>query len=106
MPSSRRERPVKAHVATSAPCKLGRGELRRMPQNRRSWPIGYHVCCPRCGFVSVVFNGKGLEIDESVTGEVTFSRPLRCIYCRVLIHLTRCEISLEEDEHVRHLQYR
>ncbi len=105
MTNDRISRPVRAHVVTSAPCKLARGGLRRFPQNRRSWPMGYHVCCPRCGFVSVALNGKGLEIDESLAGEVTFSKPLRCIYCQVLIHLERCVIQLEEDEHVRPLQY-
>ena len=125
------EHRVRAHVATVSPCKLERGALRRMPQNRRSWPYGYHVCCPRCGFVSIAFNalvqksseldfcsrvdehaeggavnGSALTIDESVTGEVTFSQPLRCVYCAVLIHIERCVIYLEEDEHVRPLQYK
>ena len=98
---------MKAQVTNSAPCKLSKGELRRIPKNPRSWPIGYHVGCPRCGFVTMAVVGKdGLEIDESVDGRVTFSKPLRCAYCQVLIHLNRCELTLEEDENVRQVRYR
>jgi len=90
------------------PCKLERGELRRVSQDRRRLLVGYHVCCPRCGFVTVALNGRdGLVISESDDGQdVTFSKPVRCLYCAVLIHLTAGEANLEEDEHVRHLRYR
>ena len=48
------------------PCKLERGELRRVSQDRRFGLVGYHVCCPRCGFVTVALNGNdGLVITES-----------------------------------------
>jgi hypothetical protein len=90
------------------PCKLERGELRRVPQDRRGLIVGYHVCCPRCGFVTVALNGHaGLVITESEDGErVTFSEPLRCLYCAVLIALSDGEAQLEEDERVRRVQYR
>ena len=98
---------MRAQVTNRAPCKLTKGELRRIPQNPRSWPIGYHVGCPRCGFVTMAVSGReGLEIGESADGRVSFSKPVRCAYCQVLIHLNRCELTLEEDEHVRQVRCR
>ena len=95
-------------VSTHPPCKMQRGELRRVPRNLRSHVVGYYVCCPRCGFVSVAFNGKDdlsiVEDDERVV--ITFSKPIRCTYCAVLIHLQKGEAELEEDEHVRNVRYR
>lgn len=90
------------------PCKLERGELRRVSQDRRRLLVGYHVCCPRCGFVTVALNGNdGLDITESEDGcDVTFSKPLRCVYCAVLIHLAGGEANLEEDDRVRRVRYR
>jgi len=90
------------------PCKLERGEMRRVSQERRRLLVGYHVCCPRCGFVTVAFNGQdGFLISESDDGErVTFSRPLRCVYCAVLIRLQDGQAELEEDDRVRRVRYR
>ncbi|HMA95622.1 MAG TPA: hypothetical protein VKP30_23195 [Polyangiaceae bacterium] len=90
------------------PCNLELGESRRVPQDPRFPIIGYHLCCPRCGFVSIAFqNHEGLVISEGATlGNVTFSKPLRCIYCAVLISVNDGNIRIEEDEHVRHLRFR
>ena len=90
------------------PCKLEPGEMRRVSQDRRRPLVGYHLCCPRCGFVTVALNGhEGLVISESEDGaDITFSKPLRCIYCAVLIHLHHGEAELEEDERVRNVRYR
>ncbi len=91
------------------PCKLVRGEMRRVPLDRSSRAIvGYHVCCPRCGFVTAVLNGdQDVDITESDDGAaVSFSRPARCVYCAVLIHLVQGEGRLEEDGNVRNVQYR
>lgn len=90
------------------PCKLARGEIRRVSQDRRRLLVGYHVCCPRCGFVTVALNGHdGLSITESEDGsDVTFSQALRCLYCAVLIHLRDGVATLEEDDRVRRVQYR
>ena len=90
------------------PCKLERGEMRRVSQDRRRLLVGYHVCCPACGFVTVALNGDdGLVITESEDGEdVWFSRPLRCVYCAVLIHLQSGNGRLEEDANVRRVRYR
>ena len=82
--------------------------MRRVSQDRRRLLVGYHVCCLRCGFVTIALNGhEGLAISESRDGaDVTFSKPLRCTYCAVLIHLRGGEAKLEEDEHVRDVRYR
>ena len=89
------------------PCKLERGELRRVSQDRRYGLVGYHVCCPRCGFVTAVLNGTDeLAITESADESVTFSLPARCVFCNVLIHLVAGELTLEEDDRVRNVSYR
>ena len=99
---------MRLKVSSRPSCKLRPGELRRVPQNLKSTIVGYYVCCPRCGFVTVAFNGKdGLQITEDVTrSRVTFSLPIRCIYCAVLIHLRDGETELVEDEQVRNVRYR
>ena len=99
---------MKAVYSDRPPCKLDRGHLRRVPQNPRSYIVGYHVCCSRCGFVTIALQGKNdLTITENIDAlEVSFSSPLRCTYCNVLIHLDRSNINLEEDEHVRSVRYR
>jgi len=99
---------MKAVYSDRPPCKLDRGHLRRVPQNPRSYIVGYHVCCLKCGFVTIALQGnKGLVITEDINAfEVSFSNPIRCTYCSVLIHINRGEINLEEDEHVRSVRYR
>ena len=98
---------MRTRISENSPCRLKKAELRRVPHNPKSWVIGYHVCCPRCGFVSLAMNGqRDLVIDEDMAGQVTFSKPFRCTYCAVRIHLNRCELTLEEDDHVRPLRYK
>ncbi len=94
--------------SSKRPCLLARGEARRVPQNRGGFVVGYHVCCPRCGFVTPALDGDaGLEINETEDlGDITFSRPLRCIYCRVLMHVSHGELRLEEDADVRDVRFR
>ncbi len=84
------------------PCRLGRGELRRVPQDRTGRGIvGYHLGCPRCGFVTAILHGDdGRAITESVDGAVSLSLPARCAHCRVLIHLLAGELTFEEDRDV------
>ncbi len=100
---------MKMTVSESRPCVLKRGEMRRVPQDRffRN-VVGYHVCCPRCGFVTAVLNGEsGLVISESGDAAlVTFSMPARCVFCNVVIHIHEGEATLEEDKHARAVQYR
>ena len=90
------------------PCELERGDLRRVPQDTNHPVIGFHVCCPRCGFVTIALDGYGgLEIAESEDQRlVTFSTPVRCAFCGVLIHLREGAATLEEDDRVRNVRYR
>jgi hypothetical protein len=96
------------HPTSKDPCKLERGEMRRVSQDRRFGLVGYHVCCPRCGYVDVALNGqdKMVIIEDAVTGAVTFSAPWRCVFCQVLIHIRNGLGTLEKDEHVRDVCYR
>jgi hypothetical protein len=96
---------MKATVTSRRPCQLRKGEVRRVPQAVAAGLVGYHVACPRCGFVSPALVGDaGLVIDE--TPELGFSQPLRCVFCRVLVHLEGGEFRLEEDQHVRRSRFR
>jgi hypothetical protein len=99
---------VRVIVTDKRPCRLGRGELRRVPQDRSCRGIvGYHVGCPRCGFVTAVLHGvDGLRITELATGDVTFSSPARCVFCNVRLHLDAGALTLEEDANVRFVRYR
>ena len=94
--------------STKRPCRLERGEVRRVPQARGGFLVGYHVCCPRCGFNTPALNGDaGLDVTEGEDlADLTFSRALRCTFCRVLLHVSHGELRLEEDADVRNVRYR
>ena len=95
---------MRAVICDKAPCALERGEMRRVPANPKSAILGYHVCCPRCGFVSVAVEGKqGLIMEED--DAVTFSKPLDCLYCRVKLHLNKSVFRMEETRYVRAICY-
>ena len=96
------------HPTSKLPSKLEPGEMRRVSQDRHRLLVGYHVCCPRCGFVTVALNGNdGLVITEDQAGgRVTFSQPVRCVFCAVLVHLRDGEAELEDDDRVRRVRYR
>jgi hypothetical protein len=92
---------MKLSLTTSRPCKMRRGELRRVPGDRRARAIAYHVACPRCGFVTPVVDGAdGVRIHED-DELVSLSGPVQCVMCRVRIALTRGEATLEEGPDVR-----
>lgn len=99
---------MKVTPSSKRPCRLERGEVRRVPQERTGLLVGYHVCCPRCGFVTPALEGDAeLEIEEGdAPDDLTFSRALRCTFCRVLLHLHHGELRLEEDADVRHIRFR
>lgn len=99
---------MKVVPSTKRPCRLERGEVRRVPQSRGGLLVGYHVCCPRCGFVTAALMGDaGLDIvEEQDPIDLTFSRPVRCTFCRVLLHVSHGELCLEEDADVRNVRYR
>ena len=56
---------MKLVPSAKRPCRLERGEIRRVPQDRANLLVGYHVCCLRCGFNTPALAGNdGLDIDE------------------------------------------
>ena len=95
-------------VVAKRPCRLEPGELRRVSQDRRLLLIGFHLCCPRCGFVNAVFHQhQGQLITESEDGDrVSFSEPVRCVFCNVTLHVTDSVAELEEGPDVRNVRYR
>ena len=66
------------------------------------------MCCVRCGFVTPALQGDaGLEITETKDpSDISFAKPLRCTFCRVLMHMSHGELELEEDADVRNVRYR
>ena len=92
---------MRAVVTDKRPCKLGPGEMRRVPQDRSfRGLVGYHLGCPRCGFVTIALQGEGgLRIFEGDGLQVDFSQAVRCVFCCVWV-------SLREDEATRVVQYR
>jgi hypothetical protein len=92
---------MKMTVTDRRPCKMQRGDLRRVPQNASAMAIAYHVGCPRCGFVTPAIRGdKGLRIDEGPEG-VTFSLAIRCLQCLVDIAIAASTATLHEGPDVR-----
>ena len=76
-------------VVSKTPCQMNRGELSRFPRNRRHQPIAYHLCCPHCGFANTIFKSRSQIITESEDGEeVSFSRPIRCVFCKKAMLVT------------------
>lgn len=76
-----------------------------MPQRQTTSLVGYYVSCPRCGFVTIALDRvENLVIaEQALDGELalTFSRPVRCTYCAVLIAVAASTVTLEEDDRVR-----
>jgi hypothetical protein len=94
---------MKARITSNSPCTMTQGELRWVPQNQAGDPIGYYLCCPYCSCVTYIQNRlNGLNIDESKEVLVSFSKPIRCRYCNVMIHIEQCEITFEKDENMQH----
>jgi hypothetical protein len=94
--------------SSKRPCRLERGEVRRVPQDRTNRLVSCHVCCPRCGFNTPALAGHDdvniAEGDEP--DDLTFSKALRCTFCGVLMHVRHGELRLEEDVDVRHIRFR
>ncbi|MFI5297483.1 MAG: hypothetical protein ACHREM_05240 [Polyangiales bacterium] len=97
---------MRAVVTDKRPCRLGRGDIRRVPQERSYRGIvGYHVGCPRCGFVTAVLQGDNQQaITEDANGVVTFSVPARCGNCDVTIRLEHGELTTEEVDSAPHVR--
>lgn len=95
-------------IVAKRPCRLDRGELRRVPHDRRQLFIAYHLCCPRCGFVNAVFHQhRDQVITEGDDGElVNFSAPVCCVFCNVTLYVIDSVAELEEGPDVRNVRYR
>jgi hypothetical protein len=88
-------------VTDRRPCRMKPGDLRRVPQNPTLGLVGYHVACPRCGFVTPAVSGdRGLVIRESVLG-VSFSHPAICVMCLVEMRIEESVCALHEGPDVR-----
>jgi hypothetical protein len=99
---------MKAILTDKRPCRLSRGEMRRVPQ-ARTFPglVGYHLCCPACGFPNAVLHGVEMQrISEHEDGTVSFSVPAKCVYCRVILELIRGELTTKEGPDVRAITFR
>jgi hypothetical protein len=71
-------------------CRLSPGELRRFPVRNDLKLLGLNICCPWCGFVTLVFQGsEGRRVEEDAEGRFTLSSPAPCCFCRRNIDLRR-----------------
>jgi hypothetical protein len=100
---------MKLSLSARRHCELTPGQVRRVPQRLSASLVGYHVCCSRCGFVTIALDRvDGLVITEQALGDelaLTFSRPVRCSYCAVLIGVAANTVMLQEDDCVRQIPY-
>lgn len=96
---------MRMEVTSKPPCQLQRGDLRRVPQRQGSGLVGYHLGCPRCGFVVLIVQGSNAQvIRESMDGgelRVTLAQPVHCAYCRADINLLDGEATIKESDHAR-----
>ena len=53
---------MKLEHTDEPPCCMSRGQLRRVPRRRSQPVLGYHLCCPLCGFVTLVLEGHGVVV--------------------------------------------
>ena len=87
------------------PCQMRPGDLRRVPSDPTSRLVLYQVCCPKCGYVCAAIPDTEFTVVEGDQGP-TFSEPLRCLFCHILIHLERGQMTSQPDEETIHVQYR
>jgi hypothetical protein len=77
-------------------CRLEKGEARRVPGRPGAPLVGYHICCPQCGWPLFVVNGhEGQRVTEE-PGGLTFVLPVLCSYCGVKIAVKDGEVTLGE----------
>lgn len=79
---------MKVEHTKNAPCCMSRGQVRRVPQDKSQPILGYHVACPKCGYVTLVLHGRlGIFLSEDALGQVSTSKPLSCLFCQILIDI-------------------
>lgn len=80
-------------------CQLEKGEARRVPRRPGAALLGYHLCCPRCGWRLFVMHGDdGQHVIEAPDG-LTISPPVICGYCGAEIAVDHGEVTMKEALH-------
>lgn len=88
---------MKIQIVTKPPCRLDRGEARRIPVDRARRLLGYYVACTACGFTTPAVHGDGVRVVEgSADDDVTIADAICCLYCRGLIRIEHGEMSVVE----------
>ena len=92
--------PVWARVVDKPCTKLLPWELARVPSDRRAPPIGYRLCCPSCGFVTLsVIGDQGQALLGRGRG-LSLAQPVECLYCEAQVLVQGGQMTLVEDGHV------
>ena len=75
-------------------CRLEKGEARRVPRRPEAPLLGYHICCPQCGWrLFVMHSDDGQKVIEEPDG-LTVSPPVICGYCGLEIAVERGEFTM------------
>ena len=94
------EQMVKARVVEKPCSELRPWELARVPADRKAQVVGYRVCCPACGFVTLSVAGDaGQQIYEGDPG-LTLSEPVECLYCGARVLIEYGGMVLLDGDHV------
>lgn len=90
-------------VAQKPPCRLGRGELRRVSINPILPLVGYYLACPKCGFVNVAFHEQQGQFITEQNSSVSFEKPIQCVFCdaRFIVKNSIAEFDGGEVRRVR-----
>jgi len=77
-------------------CRLQKGQARRVPRRPGASLVGYHLCCPECGWRLFVMHGDDdQEVIEGQDG-LTILPPVICGYCGLEIAVDGGEVTLKE----------
>ena len=91
---------VRARVVDKPCSELRPWDLCRVPSDRKAPVLGYRVCCPACGFVTLSVAGDdGQAIYEGQPG-LTLSQPVECLYCGARVLIEYGEMVLLDGDHV------
>ena len=95
---------MKARVVEKPCSQLSPWELARVPSDPTAQVVGYRVCCPACGFVTLSVSGdQGQAISEGQPG-LTLSQPVECLYCEARVMIEGGQMTLVEGGNVHKLR--